>query len=327
MFTNTPSDFFYKITVLILAGAVVATIAGLFGRHFGLELVTHFRLHLILLAIVCGGVLIAFHSWRVLPLAVAVACLNAWYVAPYFLKNQSAGSSEANVSIKLMQANVWKSNQNYQKVLRTIAEVNPDVLVVQELTPEFKDATSSLELSYPYSRVEARVGGAGMGIFSRYPMTDIQVLTLDQSNHIALLARLEIAGRSVALLGLHPTTPVTRVKFENRTLQFERAAALMNAINGPRVLIGDLNTTMWSPYFSDLVRDSGLRDTRLGFGIKTSWPVPVPVFLRIPIDHCLLSDDFQVTNVEVGSSIGSDHLPLVVTASLKEKDKNVAVKR
>jgi endonuclease/exonuclease/phosphatase family metal-dependent hydrolase len=63
---------------------------------------------------------------------------------------------------------------------------------------------------------------------------------------------------------------------------------------------------------------------RLGFGVKTSWPVPVPSFLRIPIDHCLLSDDFHVTSVEVGSSIGSDHLPLVVTASLKEADKRVA---
>jgi len=50
---------------------------------------------------------------------------------------------------------------------------------------------------------------------------------------------------------------------------------------------------------------------------KLGWPVPVPGFLRIPIDHCLLSDDFQVTSVEVGSSIGSDHLPLVVTARLK----------
>jgi len=317
MFTNTPSDLFYKITVLILVGAVVATIAGFCGRHFGLELVTHFRLHLILVAIACGGALIAFHSWRVLPLALVVACLNAWYVAPYVLKKQPGGPAESSASIKLMQANVLQSNENYQKVLKTIAEVGPDVLVVQELTPEFKEATTSLEHVYPYWRVEARVGGGGMGIFSRYPMTDIQVLTLDQSTHLAILARLEIAGRSVALLGLHPTTPVTREKFKNRTLQFEKAVALMNAINGPRVLIGDLNTAMWSPYFSDLVRDSGLRDTRLGFGIKTSWPVPVPSFLRIPIDHCLLSDDFQVTNVEVGSSIGSDHLPLVVTAYLR----------
>lgn len=321
MFTNTPSDFFYKLTVLILAGAVVATIVAFFGRYFGLELVTHFRLHLTLMAIVCGGFLIAFHSWRVLPLAVVVACLNACYVIPYFLKNRSMGSAGPTVTVKLMLANVLKSNQDYRKVLRTIAEVNPDVLVVQELTPGFQEATLSLEHSYPYSRVEARSDGGGMGIFSRYPMTGIQVLTLDQSSHIALLAQLEIAGRSVAVLGLHPTTPVTREKFKNRTLQFEKAAGLMNAIDGPKVLIGDLNTTMWSPYFSDLVRDSGLRDARLGFGIKTSWPAPVPSFLRIPIDHCLLSDDFNVTSVEVGSSIGSDHLPLVVTASLKEADK------
>ena len=318
MFTITPSDLFYKITVLILVGAVVATIAGFLGRHFGLELLTHFRFHLMLVAIVCGGALMAFHSWRLLPLAIAVVCVNAWYLTSYVLKKQAVGPAESSPSIKLMQANVLQSNESYQKVLNTITLVNPDVLVVQELTPEFKEATTSLEHAYPYSRVEARVGGGGMGIFSRYPMTDIQVLTLDQSTHFAMLACLEIAGRPVAVLGLHPTTPITRKKFRNRTVQFEKAAALMNGITGPRILIGDLNTTMWSPYFSTLVRDSGLRDTRVGFGLRASWPVPVPGFLRIPIDHCLLSDDFRVTNVEVGPPIGSDHLPLVVTTYLRE---------
>jgi endonuclease/exonuclease/phosphatase (EEP) superfamily protein YafD len=327
MFTNTPFDFFYKITVLLLAGGLVATIGGFFGRHFGLELITHFRLQLIFLGVAGGVVLMAFHSWRVLPVAVALACLNAWYVAPYFFKQSSAGPVESTNALKLMQANVLKSNQNYQAVLRSIAEVKPDVLVVQELTPGFEAAAASLEHTYSYSRIEARDSGGGMGIFSRYPMTDIQVLNLDQSNHLALFARLDIAGRSVALLGLHSTTPITREKFKNRTLQLERAAQLMSSINGPRILIGDLNTSMWSPYFSDLLRDSGLHDTRIGFGIKTSWPVPAPSFLRLPIDHCLLSDDFQVTSVELGSSIGSDHLPLVVTASLRKVDKNVAVNR
>ena len=69
---------------------------------------------------------------------------------------------------------------------------------------------------------------------------------------------------------------------------------------------------MWSPYFAGLVHDSGLRDARMGFGLKTSWPIPLPSFLRLPIDHCLVSKDIHVERFEIGSRTGSDHLPIII---------------
>ena len=57
--------------------------------------------------------------------------------------------------------------------------------------------------------------------------------------------------------------------------------------NDPIVLIGDLNTTSYSPAFRDLCESTGLRDSRQGFGIQASWTPRLPV-LEIAIDHCLV---------------------------------------
>jgi endonuclease/exonuclease/phosphatase (EEP) superfamily protein YafD len=109
-------------------------------------------------------------------------------------------------------------------------------------------------------------------------------------------------------------------KFLNRNEQFTKAASILRATEGTKFLIGDLNTSMWSPYFADLVKGSGLRDARAGFGLIPSWPMPLPAFLQIPIDHCLVSDDVVVKGIKTGQRTGSDHRPLIVDVQFKRSE-------
>jgi endonuclease/exonuclease/phosphatase (EEP) superfamily protein YafD len=82
------------------------------------------------------------------------------------------------------------------------------------------------------------------------------------------------------------------------------------------MVLGDLNTTSWSPYFRDLVADSGLLDSRRGFGVEPSWPSFGLPLLRIPIDHGLVSPAVSVLDRRIGPAAGSDHLPLVIDFAL-----------
>jgi endonuclease/exonuclease/phosphatase (EEP) superfamily protein YafD len=100
-----------------------------------------------------------------------------------------------------------------------------------------------------------------------------------------------------------------------RNLEFLDLARMIGAEHDPVVLAGDLNSTGWSPRFTDLLADARLRDSRQGFGVQASWPTQF-MLLGIPIDHCLVSPEIQVLDRRVGGPVGSDHLPIVIDVRL-----------
>jgi endonuclease/exonuclease/phosphatase (EEP) superfamily protein YafD len=75
-------------------------------------------------------------------------------------------------------------------------------------------------------------------------------------------------------------------------------------------VLGDLNMTVWSPYYKSFVEKTKLHNTRTGFGILPTWPAQSPL-LFIPLDHCLVSEDIKVLHTRTGRNVGSDHLPLI----------------
>ncbi len=313
---SLPVLLIYKFTVFTLTCVVVLTLLSQFGNHLYLELTTHFRLQYIIASLVVAGMLMIFQSWKFLPIALLCAGLNFVYVLPYYRAVPQAESDSSSVRLRLFHANVLKVNKNYKRLFELVLKNDADVVVLQEFTPEWASEAKVLEEKYPYFELCPRPSGAGMALFSRYPISSREVLQLDETTHIGIVAKLDVQGKGITVLAIHPTVPLTKFKFVNRNRQFEGSAKLLKNISGPKLLIGDLNTSMWSPYFVNLVKDSGLRDARLGFGLKTSWPHPLPAFMRLPIDHCLVSDELRVEKIEVGKSNGSDHRPLIVELAM-----------
>lgn len=308
---------FYLLVAVATVAVAAFTLASLFGRHPYLELTTHFRLQYALAASVCLILLTAFHSWKLLPLALGCAVLNWAFILPYYIDSSSPALAPDAVRLRLMHANVLWANRNYAALLALVEEERPDILVLQEYTQEWHEHLQVLQTQYPYSKEAPRPGGSGMALFSRRPLEAAEVLTLDDSSHLAVLAGLNVEGASLTVLALHPPTPMRPGDFENRNEQFARAASIMRKTQGAKLLIGDLNTTMWSPYFIDLVRESGLSNARQGFGLMPSWPVPLPTPLQIPIDHCLVGSGIAVEAIRTGGRTGSDHRPLIVDVMLQ----------
>jgi endonuclease/exonuclease/phosphatase (EEP) superfamily protein YafD len=108
---------------------------------------------------------------------------------------------------------------------------------------------------------------------------------------------------------IHPSNAIGKAYVEERNRQLAAIADYVAKVKNPLV-VGDLNVTMWSPYYKPLTTKAELRNARAGFGVLPTWPTFSPL-LSIPIDHCLVSRDIKVLNIRTGREVGSDHLPLI----------------
>lgn len=296
------------ILVLLLAG--LATLGGFLGRsHWRLELLGHFRVQYFWALAASCAVLLCARRWITASLAGVLTLVNLSLIAPYYFGADDLAG--ATPQLKLLSLNVHVLNRDYQPTLDLIADEQPDVILLMEVTPEWIEALEPIASLYPYSKLMPSKRTDGMALYSRHKISKLDVERCPGINLPTLIAELELPGGPVTVVGTHPASPGSAGLFEARNIQLAMVADWVAERTGPKVLIGDLNTTSWSPYFRDLVSESGLRDTRYGYGVEPTWPwFPLP--LRIPIDHCLVSPHFGVVSRRVGPSVGSDHRPIVV---------------
>jgi endonuclease/exonuclease/phosphatase (EEP) superfamily protein YafD len=218
--------------------------------------------------------------------------------------------------LRILQSNVHFLNPERQPLLDLVRDADPDLVVLHELAPEWTAAAVVIAHERPYTVNEPEREARDTAIFSRYPVRDASVLKLDVEGRPALHARVEIDGIEVEILTLHLGPAAWESGFTIRNTQ---VAAAVRDFPAPRrrfLVIGDLNMSMWSPYYRDLADGLGVRNARLGQGVMPTWPLFKPWYLRIPIDHVLVSPDIAVVRARVPASIGSDHAPLLVDVAV-----------
>jgi len=102
-----------------------------------------------------------------------------------------------------------------------------------------------------------------------------------------------------------------------RTRLLADLADLIRELTDPVILLTDFNATSWSSNFQDLTTATGLRDSRIGFGVQPTWPAQLPG-LRVPIDHCLVSPKIEIHDRRVTANAGSDHFGIYLDVGWKD---------
>lgn len=307
----------------VSAGAVLAlllTAASFLARtSWVLELLTHFRLQLALGSAVLLVCALARRRLVTTALAAIAAAANAAPLVPYVLGGPaSAQASES--SFRVMAANVHYRNFGYSALVEEIRRQDPDVLGLMEVDQAWLEQLSVLEAEYRWKVLEPEDGPYGLALYSRLPF---RLLTerpyTEDGLQTAIALELEVDESPVTLVLTHVRAPTSPGKAELRNAQFAGLARLLAADpNEAQVLLGDLNTTPWSPYYRQLVSATDMRNAALGRGYQPTWPAGFSL-LKIPIDHCLVSDALRVGSFRTGTDIGSDHVPIVVDLSLREE--------
>jgi endonuclease/exonuclease/phosphatase (EEP) superfamily protein YafD len=298
--------------LLGMVGVVFACSAALLGRVWWVfELVTHFMLPLAILGSIVLGLLAWQRLWK---LAGVAALLWLWIlvqVIPY-LVNTGGEDAQGTQTYRFVALNLLRDNRETDAVLDFINAEQADVLLLQEVTPRWeRQLREPLAREYPHRVMQVRNHAFGIWLLSKHPLDQVQVLPTPDSDVPYITADIDLGGETIHLVGVHPLPPTGQSKARERNQRLAAAGEVISYQPGARMVLGDLNATPWSPYFRKLRRDGGLRDSGRWKGWSPTWD-PGISWLRLPIDHCLVSEEVGVAERRVGPAVGSDHRGLSV---------------
>jgi endonuclease/exonuclease/phosphatase (EEP) superfamily protein YafD len=317
--------FTITITVFLLS------IGKYFFWSYPFELLTHFQIQYFWLLII-AGVVGTICWWQgkldnriILLVWLFTLAVNLVEILPWYLSKHQIVTDRSDV-LRVMSFNICGNNTDTPAIVRSIRAVNPDVVMLVEVSPQMMEQiTVSLESEFPD---RFRSPGGGLGILSKLPLKSAQGENFAGSEATNLVASIlvprgsanEYRDRSIKVIGTHPMVPKGLDLFEYRNQHLQAIGNYVKDTKDSMILLGDFNLTPWSPYYRQLIQTTGLHETRMGFGILPTWARPtadgdlpnwlIPI-LNIPIDHIFVTRDLQVVRTYLGDNGNSDHAPII----------------
>ena len=278
------------------------------GHNAFFDLCSDLRFSWLTLTVV-ASVLLAFgRRWIAAGLTLVLAAFQFVPLIEWYTDRPAIRSGQP---LTVLSLNVHWNHQNLEQVIRLLEARQPDVFVAQELTEPWVDGLERIRKLYPYHQARPRYQGWGLGIYSKRPITLVPVADRELRIHILPV---DIDDACVRLVAVH-TYRTKPMQMESRNRQLGKLAREVQRYEGAVVLAGDFNVSPFSVHYRRFVEEAGVIDTRRGFGLAATYPLPGP-FPGAILDHVLVSEGIGVRNFEVGPDAGSDHRPLWVEMTL-----------
>lgn len=267
----------------------------------------------------------AFRRWLLVPLSALTLATSgcAGLVRPDASDWGDTAAKDGSWSI--MSFNLLVGGQPAADAMDAIASASPDLLCLQEMTPQFAEAFARrFSASYPYLLFEPHPTVQGIGIASRYRLSEGELLTLGLPYMPAVAATVHLDQEAVRIACAHfvphianfePSDGIRDRYYRNRTIRTGQAQALLDHLNSngnPAIVLGDLNEWKGQAALTELA-EAGFRDacqapdSRCG----PTWPGRVsygPALVQL--DH-ILGRGIEFRQATVLGAGGSDHYPII----------------
>ncbi len=229
---------------------------------------------------------------------------------------QSSPATGRRVALRLATANLLLDNPDPAALVAGLSAAGPDVLLLQELTPEhlakLEDA-KALE-PYPYRVLDPRPWVHGGAILSRLPLSGGR--SFDCAGSPLTEADVATPAGPLHVVNVHLVAPLDPARI--LTWHEQHAELARRRPGGLVVLAGDFNATAQHRPLAALLR-AGYRDAQrvAGGGLAPTWPTTGrPGFPLLRLDHVLVGPGIGVTGIRRAQGPGSDHRPLVADLTL-----------
>lgn len=313
--------FSYAGYNLFCLGISLFYIVCLFAENFWIaELFTHWSLHV---AVISAVVAIVFFFEESYFCAVWVFAVTTALAVPMLtdLAPAKTPKGSAKAELTILQFNILYSNGEFQKAVPWIISQNADIVVLQEVNEARAGEVEELKKHYKWSQVKVskKRDAFGMAIFSNLPVTKFNYIDIgDGWNHYSL-SEIMVNNMKLHLYELHTPPPVSEYFASQRNIALNTVAKAVKADKAAyKLVVGDLNCTIYSPLFKNMLKIAELNHAQQGYKLSGTWSAKFPAVFRIGIDHVLYSRQIGVESREVKPYQGSDHLPVVTKLKLYE---------
>lgn len=276
-------------------------------------------------AVVLLPLCLILRRWELVLMLLPSALVWCIWFIPSFLPKPIPNIPPDATHFTVLSFNLLAPYNHADETVKIVGDVDADIVAIQELSDNTAQALiTALAEDYPYR--ELHPGGIpGMGIFSRYPLSECIRWRVMRLYHQRCI--LTIAETSIAFYNVHPMSPLTPDGFNQRQLDIESILARVDADRRaglPVLIAGDWNMTDKSGAYAQVTQTLTDAYAMVGQGLGWTYRLHLFGFIRelggIPvarIDYIFYTVPFIALRAQVwGEFAGSDHMPLLVELAL-----------
>jgi endonuclease/exonuclease/phosphatase (EEP) superfamily protein YafD len=338
-------SFFAGLYVLALWGYIALrfaqtqniltdTLTGL-GRFVGLAHTG--ALYLFLPALVIFVLALIARWRRIAGMAFLALVVGALWFAPRFLPRTIVPPPETATTFSLLSFNAYPDNEQIDDVVAYLRTSGADIIALQE-AGSVLPLLENLEDLYPHQAIDD-----DNAILSRFPFDedyadkartfDLTPDDIPYATGAQQRAYVTIDEQTIALYNVHLTMPVAltdpdeilpmsallmRYDESTRNQQIRTLLALTQTEDMPVIIAGDFNMSSTSLIYDDIraLYGDAYANVRNDWGATypagrgEELPDIFPPLLRL--DYVWHEASLRATSAQVGTRLGSDHLPVMV---------------
>ena len=228
-----------------------------------------------------------------------------------------------DTTLTVASYNINFGNGHAPQTVDTIASLGTDIVLLQETTAHSEAAIRArLEDEYPEIRFHHCCRAGGLGVLSKWPILDAEVLEPDIGFFPAWWVRVQTPAGPLVLVDVHLRPPISDGGswvvgfFSTRHVRAREIAAIWLDVpkDDPILFAGDFNEDADGLAVA-LLADKGLHSALPRFHPKVNtwhWRVGA-TDLKMMLDHVVYGPPLQPVDAKVVRGGLSDHEPVVVT--------------
>ncbi len=245
--------------------------------------------------------------------------------------------------MKLLQWNIWYK-EDIANILKTIKEINPDIICLQELTINhphhnqnintakhiadgavfncfFKEAQTNFS--------EGKYRNYGNGIFSRYPIVrssftyiqepqdpNSQNIDYSKEGRVYLEVDIDIKGKIVTIATTHMSYTNGFASTKEKEIETKKLIDILKNKKNNFIIAGDFNSLPDSYTISEILKYLKNAGPALEEKTWTTKPFSYNGFeakdLEWRLDYCFSTPDIIIKDATIVKTVYSDHLPILL---------------